>query len=145
MTSSSWCTCAPLSFTSSTDHLPSYWIQTKMPPSISQVASFWKGSFHRTKTTCRQAERCHKKRFLSIFVFSVWLTVVEPIINPFYLKKTGMQLQHGTKHVHNTSLLCPRKLKFILCGVVLSLLQWLDVNVTPTTPLPFPVASQPSS
>lgn len=55
-------------------------------------------------------------------------------------------------HIYNhqinmsvTSLLCPLRLKLILCGVVRSLLQWLDVNVTPTTPLPFPVASQPSS
>lgn len=44
-----------------------------------------------------------------------------------------------------TSLLCPRRLKLTLCGVARSLRQWLEVNVTPTTPLPFPVASQPSS
>lgn len=44
-------TCAPRSLTSSTDQRPSYWIQTNIPPSVSQVASFWKGSFHRTKTT----------------------------------------------------------------------------------------------
>lgn len=44
-------TCAPRSFTSSTDQRPSYWIQTNIPPSVSQVANFWKGSFHRTKTT----------------------------------------------------------------------------------------------
>lgn len=50
-------TWAPLSFTNSTDHLPSYWIHTKIPPSISQVASFWKGSFQRTKTTCEQTQR----------------------------------------------------------------------------------------
>lgn len=44
-----------------------------------------------------------------------------------------------------TSLLCPLRLKLTLCGVCLSLLQWLEVKVTPTTPLPFPVASHPSS
>lgn len=44
-------TWAPRSLTNSTDQRPSYWIQTKIPPSVSQVASFWKGSFHRTKTT----------------------------------------------------------------------------------------------
>lgn len=53
-------TWAPLSFTSSTDHLPSYWIQTKIPPSISQVASFWKGSFQRTKTTYKSPPHWHK-------------------------------------------------------------------------------------
>lgn len=56
-------TWAPLSFTSSTDHLPSYWIHTKIPPSISQVASFWKGSFQRTKTTYKK----HKTLPLLLF------------------------------------------------------------------------------
>lgn len=37
--------------------------------------------------------------------------------------KIGRRWQHSTKHVHHTSLLCPRRLKFILWGVVLSLLQ----------------------
>ncbi len=50
-------TCAPRSLTSSTDQRPSYWIQTKIPPSVSQVASFWKGSFHRTKTTLKTQEK----------------------------------------------------------------------------------------
>lgn len=44
-------TWAPRSLTSSTDQRPSYWIHTKIPPSVSQVASFWKGSFHLTNTT----------------------------------------------------------------------------------------------
>lgn len=46
-------TCAPRSFTSSTDHLPSYCIQTNIPPSASQVANFWNGSFHLTRTTLK--------------------------------------------------------------------------------------------
>lgn len=55
------------------------------------------------------------------------------------------ELKKRSQSQVQTSLLCPRRLKLILWGVLLSLLQWLDVNVTPTTPLPFPVASQPSS
>ena len=44
-------TWAPRSLTSSTDHRPSYWIHTNIPPSASHVASFWYGSFHLTSTT----------------------------------------------------------------------------------------------
>ncbi len=55
-------TCAPRSLTSSTDQRPSYWIQTKIPPSVSQVASFWKGSFHRTKTTLKTQKKKWKGR-----------------------------------------------------------------------------------
>lgn len=73
-------TWAPLSFTSSTDHLPSYWIQTKMPPSISQVASFWKGSFQRTKTTCKSPRmgcKCvHYKQTYWLFFIMVILLFI---------------------------------------------------------------------
>ena len=59
-------TWAPRSLTSSTDQRPSYWIHTKMPPSVSHVASFWKGSFQRTKTTCHGDTDTHTNIILTI-------------------------------------------------------------------------------
>lgn len=74
-------TWAPLSFTNSTDHLPSYWIHTNMPPSISQVASFWKGSFQRTKTTCKYPKH-HQLFFTSRGTFiDIKANVVQRKIN----------------------------------------------------------------
>ena len=40
-----------LSLMSSMDQRPSYLIHTKMIPEVSQEASFWYGSFHRTRVT----------------------------------------------------------------------------------------------
>lgn len=45
------------SLISSTDHRPSYLIHTKMIPELSQLASFWYGSFHLTRTTCKTRGR----------------------------------------------------------------------------------------
>ena len=50
-------TWAPRSLTSSTDHRPSYWIHTNIPPSASHVASFWYGSFHLTSTTWKMTRK----------------------------------------------------------------------------------------